>query len=312
LRYNIEQRFNYPQEVGAMFSSFSNSWQLVKASWAVLRSDKELVLFPIISSITMIILTIVFLIPAAVLMGLFAAMSSPDAVSRSNTGEGAGSIIGYVILFLFYLVGYTVSYYFQTALVGAAMIRLDGGDPTVRDGFRIANSRIGIIIQYALISSTVGLILSWIRDQGWLGRLAASLLDFAWNVATFLVVPILAVKEIGPIDAIKESVALLKKTWGEQLVASFGIGTVSGLAIFAVILIGGGLTVALGSALNSGFIFVVGFVLVFALVAIIGVITSALNGIYQAALYRYAETGVAPDNFDIDMIRGAFHTKDKR
>ncbi len=68
-------------------------------------------------------------------------------------------VMGFVVAFLFYLVQYVVIFYANTALVGAAMIRLNGGDPTVRDGFRIANSRFGAIIGYALIAATVGMIL---------------------------------------------------------------------------------------------------------------------------------------------------------
>jgi hypothetical protein len=287
-----------------MFQSWSNSWQLVKASWAVLKSDKELVLFPIISAVTMILITIVFLIPVGVIFGIIGATSG----SRSGS-----EIIGYIVLFLFYLVSYSVSIFFNVALVGAAMIRLDGGDPTVSDGIRIARSKFGIIVQYALLSATVGIILRFIEERlGFLGSIISWLGGLAWNIATFLVVPILAVKDISPLDAVKESAGLLKKTWGEQLVGDLSMGLIFGLLTTLVVLGGALLTALVTSLTQSTVLAVIMVALIVVAVIALAVVGGALGGIYQAALYRYAETGVAPDNFDIDMIKGAFKEKNKR
>lgn len=37
------------------------------------------------------------------------------------------------------------------AMQGAAMIRLEGGDPTVADGLRTARSKLGVILGYAVL-----------------------------------------------------------------------------------------------------------------------------------------------------------------
>ena len=102
-----------------MFAKFSRSWELVKASAGVLRSDKELLIFPVISGIAALIVLATFVIPIITLK-LF---------------EGGTGPLGYVIGFLFYLCQYFVIFFFNSALVGAAMIRLNGGDPTVADVF---------------------------------------------------------------------------------------------------------------------------------------------------------------------------------
>ena len=130
------------------------------------------------------------------------------------------------------------------------MIRLRGGDPTVSDGIKIATKNFVSILGYALIAATVGMILRWLseRSKG-LGRFVISLIGMAWNVGTYLVVPVLAVEGVGPIEAIKRSVSYLKKTWGEQIIGNVGIGAVVGLATLIVILVGAGLvgaTIALG------------------------------------------------------------------
>ena len=117
-------------------------------------------------------------------------VSFPSNLDNNPRRYGLG-LEGYLILFAFYLVQYFVIIYANSALVGAALIRLKGGDPTVGDGFRIAGSRMGAIFGYAAISATVGLILRWFSERGSLGTIAASLFGLAWGLATFLAIPIL-------------------------------------------------------------------------------------------------------------------------
>ena len=288
-----------------MFSSWGNSWQLVKASWAVLKSDRHLVWFPIISSITMIIVTLFFLIPIG---AIFSAVGFFTDTMNSSGME----IIGFAFAFLFYLVTYTIIIFFNTALIGAAMIRLDGGKPTLADGFNVARERLGTIIGYALISATVGMILRMIEERlGILGQIISFLGGLAWNMATFLVIPVFVVQDISPIEAIKRSADLLRKTWGEQVVGSFSIGAVFFLFYILAFAVGIGVVILAASLESPVMIGAALFLMIIAFVAL-GIVQGALNGIYQAALYRFAETGVAPDEFDIEIIKGAFKPKRKR
>ena len=210
--------------------------------------------------------------------------------------------------FLFYLVQYTVIFYCNSALVGAAMIRLKGGDPTVRDGFRIASQHVGAIIGYALIASTVGMILRWLSEKGILGRIVASLFGLAWNVATYLAVPVLVMENVGPIDAVKRSTQLLKKTWGEQIVGNLGIGVIFGLIALLLCLIFIPAIVVAASTGSAAIIFAVilMFVLAFLIISLIG---SALNGIYTAAVYRFATEGNAGTYFEAGLVENAFRAK---
>jgi Family of unknown function (DUF6159) len=76
------------------------------------------------------------------------------------------------------------------------------------------------------------------RRAGAVGRIAASLLGVGWNIATYLVVPILVVENVGPVEAIQRSTRLLKQTWGEQIIGNLGLGAVFGLLTFGVMLVG--------------------------------------------------------------------------
>lgn len=276
-----------------MFEKFTRSWALVKASAAVLRADKELLMFPVISAIAAMIVGATFLVPS-LLGGLF---------------DGGAGPVSIVIGFLFYLAQYTVIFFFNSALVGAAMIRLEGGDPTVADGLRIARERIGPILGYAAIAAVVGLLIRALEERSeWLGSLVVRLLGAAWTVSTFLVVPVLVAQNVGPIDAIKESFSLLRRSWGENLIGSVGLGFAFGLLTLAVILIGAGLVVAAALTAGATAAIIVGVLVVFAVIAL-AVTQAALAGIYQAALYRFAVGGRAPVGFEAAALQGAFRNK---
>lgn len=276
-----------------MFERISRSWTLVKASADVLRSDKELLLLPVISAFATLAVLATFMVPV---LGL-------------QLFEGGVGPLGAVVGFLFYLCQYFVIFFFNTALVGAAMIRLEGGDPTVADGLRIACSKIGAILGYAALAATVGLVLKALgRRAGGLGRIIINLIGMAWTFATFLVVPILVSRDVGPIDALKESVDLLKRTWGENLAGNVGIGLAFGLLTAAVVVLA--VALVIGAAFVTGPELAIGVAVMGALaVAVVAVIQAALSGIYSAALYRYAVDGQAPAGFGDGQLQAAFRPK---
>jgi len=282
-----------------MFQRISNSWELVKESMRVLQADKELLIFPVISSIGVLIVSLTFLLPM-IFAGAF------DAIFAHG-----GEVMGLIVLFAFYIVQYTVIFFANTALVGAAMIRLRGGDPTVNDGIKIASEHFGAILGYALVSATVGMILRFLSQRGGgIGRIISGLFGLAWNVATFLVVPVLAIEDVGPIEAIKRSTTLLKRTWGEQIAGNIGLGALSGLAFLAILLIFAPAFVLILTAQTINF-WLLGttLVLFFIVLTAFGLIKSTIEGIYSAAVYQYAVEGQASGFFDPDLVRNAFRQR---
>ena len=273
-----------------MFDKFSRSWTLVKASAAVLRSDKELLVFPLLSGLAAMLVVATFIVPVFALK-----------IFESGMGVG-GAILG----FLFYLCQYFVIFFFNAALVGAAIIRLEGGDPTLADGFNAAKSRLGPILGYAAIAATVGMLLQALknRQSNFLVRLIGSGLGVAWTLSTFLVVPVLVQQNIGPIDAIKESVKLLKRTWGENAIGNVGLGLAFGLMMFGVI--AAGLLLAFLAASASAALAVTIIVITVLAAVSLGVVQSALSAIYSAALYRFATVGEAPQGFEALGLQTAF------
>ncbi len=266
----------------------ANSWQLMKASWEILKADREILLFPVISGVALILVTASFIAP------LFALGIS----GQSLLSEGSNAV-NLVVIFLFYFICYFVIIFFNCAIIACATIRMNGGDPTVSDGLRAAFSFIAEIAGWALVSATVGLILRSIAERSkLLGRVIAGLLGMAWSVTSFLVIPVLVNEGKGPLEAYRQSVHLLKKTWGEELIGTFSFGLVFGVLSLPAAL-GYALSVFSGKgALAAGFMILTALYLI-----ILSVFQSALQGIFQAALYHYARFGEAPRGFDQETLR---------
>jgi len=275
---------------------FGYTFSMMGASWEVLKKDKELLLFPLLSAICCLVVMASFALP----MFMTGAWEPPDA----ETATTAQQVGYYALLFLFYFCNYFVIIFFNSAVVACAIMRMRGGDPNVAIGFRAAMMRLPQIVGWALVAATISVILRVIENSHKkAGRFIAGLLGMAWSLLTFLVVPVLVVEKKGPIEAFKESSRLLKKTWGEQLIGNFGFGLVFFvlgipgilLIVFGVLAIGGA-GVAVGAVLiGLGILYMI----------LLGLIQSTLQTIFQAALYLYARDGKAPEGFDERSLSGA-------
>jgi len=275
---------------------FGYTFQMMGASWDVLKKDRELLLFPLFSCICCLLVMVSFAWP----------MVANDAWAPPSGEEvtQAQEIIYYLTLFMFYFCNYFVIVFFNSAIVACAIVRMRGGDPTLATGFQAAMSRLPQIIGWALLSATFSVIIRIIENSNKkAGRFIAGLLGMAWTLMTFLVVPVLVVEKKGPVDAFKESTKLLKKTWGEQLISGFGFGMVFFLlTIPGIVIIGLGIYgVVQAGAVIGGIVIGLG-VLYMILLALI---QSALQTIFQAALYLYAHDGIAPAGFDQESLQSA-------
>ena len=280
-----------------MLENFSRSWLLVKASGKVLLQDRELIFFPLFSALASLLLLASFAAP----------LIASDAFG--NVFHGGLSHVE-VLLFgcLFYLGQYLIVFFFNTALIGAAMIRLEGGDPTISDGLAIARSKFTSILGYALIAATVGIALRMIEERvGVIGKLISGSLGIAFSVATFLTVPVLVSRDVGPIEAINESAALLKKTLGQNIIGNAGMGLVFGL-LYALLVFSGIAVFAAAVATTSAALFGVVLALI-VLVILLALVHATLQGVYSAALYRFATAGGDTDSFPGTLLQSAFNGK---
>jgi Family of unknown function (DUF6159) len=275
----------------------SRGWALAKRSFEVLRADRSLVVFPVVSGIATLGAAIAIFGPATAIYG---------SSGRSEVVlVVAGIIAAYLLTF--------IAVFFNTALAAAAAQSLAGRDTSFTDGFDAARGRLPTIVQWSLVQGTVGLVLGLIENylgDSIAGRIITGLANFAWSAATFFVVPVIALEGLGPKPAFHRSVTVLKARWGEGVVGSVSItGVVLLVALVPLIVLGGGGIALMASAPGAGAALLAVAVVIF-LVAM--VVAGTLNAIFRVALYQFATQGQAPGAFDSGQLQAAFAPKRRR
>lgn len=246
---------------------FSNGWTIASNSFKVLKENRQLILFPILSGISMIVIVASF----------FTAVLGFNGWNIDNVQENS-RVAGYAILFAFYIVNYFVIVFFNMALIHCTSLYFKGEEVTVRKGIDFSMSRIGSIFAWAVFAGIVGGILKIIQENvGSLGKIITGLIGVVWSIATFFVVPVIAYENLSPIAAFKRSASLMKEKWGERIGAGFSfflINLVSVAAIGIVALVIGSVNVIAGV-----FVGVLGVLLLMT-------IMSAVKTIFISSIYH--------------------------
>jgi hypothetical protein len=287
-----------------MFETFSRSWDITKTTFSVMKSDKEVLLFPVLSAV----FSLVF----------FALMAVPFLLSSvlEQVFPGILSSVLYLVVVFFLYFGLTfIATFFNVGVVFIAKTRFEGGDAGFTDALGAAISRIHLILLWSIVSATVGTLLRVIEGaggkQGSVGRiitgLIAGILGFLWGIVTLFVVPSMVFNNTGPFAALKDSVDVIKKTWGESLVRHYGLGFAQALVVF-VLFVPFFLLAIVVSMVNWALLIPV--VLAFVgVVIIVSILFSTANTIFNTALYWYAKTGQVPGAYSPEVMQNAFVQK---
>jgi hypothetical protein len=283
-----------------MFDRIRTGFSLARCSAEVLWKDKKLIVFPILSGIACLLVLASFAAPFLFHQEWLKALFD-DADGRHLPPWA------WVVLFAYYFCSYFVVIFFNSALISCALVRFNGGTPTVADGLGVAVNRLPQILAWALVSATVGLLLKVVENaHEKAGAFLSAILGTAWSVITYFVVPVLVVERVGPIEAIRRSLSILRRTWGEALVGNMGMDLFVFLLFIPVIILAvvGGLLLAVVPPLGIAVLALAA--VAFGLCLAIG---PALHGIFLAALYQFAAHGEVPRGFDGRELRRAFQSK---
>jgi hypothetical protein len=267
-------------------------WELSKKSWAVLRENRSLVRFPLYGAAATIVCAVIVVGP-----GLYLIDEGPAAVG------GPLAVIGFYLLAL-------IGTYFSVALAATANLIFQGRDADVGDGLAAARERFPQIAGWAAVSTVVGLLLSLLENQGWVGQIVGRLLAVGWSLITFLAAPVIALEGTGPLETMKRSAALFRSRWGQQITGNIAIG--GAVAIFGVL--PSVALIAIGIAVWASASFVGALLVVLGVIglAISMLVSKALSGIFGVALYRYALDGEAVGGFTQAELESAVRPKGGR
>lgn len=286
---------------------FSASKLIVKQSWAVLKQDKEIMWFPVISSITTLVAIVImaalfFFIALGGDWSIFKEGGDAMANGYGQQGNPALEFARYLTLLVYYVVIFFIANFFQAGLLLIVQGRFSGQNLSFSDGIKGAQAHIGRIFMWSLISATVGVILRAIAERSRIiGAIVAGILGAAWNIMTYFSLPSLVIGNTSIKDSFKESAAIIRKTWGESIIINFGVGFFFGIIVFLLFALSIGIIVILQSFVVA---IVVGILFVLAVIAL-SIVSSTLGSIFKLAIYNYARTGQIPSAFSPELVMGA-------
>lgn len=286
-------------------NAFSRSWNITKLSFAVINKDRELIWFALLSFIFSTLFVVAMVLPSIV-----------PAILNEGISDTTLQAYQYVLLFVTYFGLAFIATFFNVCVVYTTKVRFEGGNATFNESFSFAFSKLGLIFKWSLLSATVGLLLRLLDNLasrlGKAGQIVASiligLLGMTWSIITIFVVPVLVYEGLGPIDAVKKSTQVIKKTWGESLIRAIGLGLIQFFTFVLIIVLCIGITYVLGNLIGiSGLI--AGVSLGLLLLFFAGLIFSVANTIFNTALYVYANNNKVAEGFNEEVVRDAFKTK---
>lgn len=284
---------------------FSRSWMITKLTFGVINKDRELLGFALLAFIFSTLFSVAMIFPTIV-----------PTLLENGVSQDSMQVYQYVLIFITYFGLAFIATFFNVCVVYTTKIRFEGGNATFSESIKFAFSRLGLIVKWSLLSASVGLLLRILQNfasrLGKVGQIVAniliSLLGMTWSVISIFVVPVLVYEGLGPIDALKKSTEVIKKTWGESLVKAIGLGLIQFFIILLVLLASGGLTYLLASAFEiTGLL--IGISVGLILLLLTGLIFSVASTIFNTALYVYANESIVASGFNDEVIKGAFKQK---
>jgi len=286
-------------------NAFTRSWKITQLTFRVINQDRELIWFALLSFLFSTLFAIAMIVPSVV-----------PTIMAEGISQDSLQIFQYIIIFLTYFGLAFIATFFNVCVVYTTKIRFEGGNATFGESMRFAFTKLGLIFQWSLLSATVGLLLKILDNLasrlGKGGQIIASiligLLGMAWSVISIFVVPVLVYEGLGPIDAVKKSTQVIKKTWGESLIRHFGLGLIQFLVFVIIIALSFGLTYVLANTFDViGLAIGIGVGIL--LMLLTGLIFSVANTIFNTALYVYANKSLVAEGFDEETVKGAFINK---
>ena len=286
-------------------NAFSRSWKITKLSFSVINKDRELLGFAFLAFIFSTIFSVAMIFPSIV-----------PSLMEGGFSEDSMEFYQYAILFITYFGLAFIATFFNVCVVYTTKVRFEGGDATFGESIKFAFSRLGLIAKWSLLSATVGLLLRILQNLasklGKVGEVIAniliSLLGMAWSIISIFVVPVLVYEGLEPIPALKKSVEVIKKTWGESLIRVFGLGLMQFFAILIVLFASAGLTYVLATSFDiTGML--IGISVGVLLLLLTGLIFSVATTVFNTALYVYANNNTVASGFSEEDVKSAFRSK---
>ena len=252
--------------------------RLTGQSWTFVRERPRLLVLPGLAAVASVLSMVAIQLP---ILYFF----SDDNIGLAMGLCGAVAALPLTFITVFFNVGFL------------KMVEADlrGESPTVGYGLRAARARGRQILGWAILSAAVGALFRALEQLpvvgGWAGQALSLIGGLAWSLATFFIVPVLALEGLGPVASMRRSASVFRSSWGETVTGDVAIGFIAAFlfvpGVFGFVFAAFAFhdhSYAVGLSVGAAGI---------ALAAIAAAVTSALVSLFQYFVYRDL-MGVAP------------------
>jgi hypothetical protein len=265
---------------------------LTRKAWTLLSGRRGLWTLPIWSAVTLALAAILLFVPLAVLVH----------------GRPHGAVIAAAVAVASFLLT-AISTFFNVAFLAMVEAHVEGRPIDASDALALARGRARAILGWSLLATLAGLALRALENVNGgelVARLIGALGGLAWSLASFFVIPVLALEDVGPVEALKRSVSAFKRRWGEQVTGDLVIGAIYAIAIFAFMVLA-----VVGFAVAAR-VPVAGVPIVAVAVAGIVasvVVSSAVSRVFSLVVYRHALGRPLPTPFTEADVAATFRPR---
>ena len=264
---------------GAWEGRTARGFRLARVSWEVLCSERCLLALPLL----------------AALCSLLALVVTAMLARRVHVGADAVQVVAPV-----WTAAYAISFvtvFFNVALVHVVAARWRGEPATMADGLGAARRRVAAIAGWAVLTTTVGIVLRLVErltlgvSQLVLGLFAG----VAWTLASFFVVPVLVLERRGPVRALRRSAGIVRERWAEGLGGATPIFVATLLVLLPVLglMFIGAILFAMGLTAPG----LLAMTVAGAAGICVWVVSVALSQVFTLAVFQHATGGACFDGF---------------
>ena len=317
-------------------SKSERSWLLLKSSLVVMHRNKKLLIFPAITASCAVLIVMFFMAPLifqptgysygraehwnAVLHSIF----KPETIEKFNAPGHSDRQVGIsafrprtVVFFVaIYLIGMFLATFSNVAFYHEILNGLNGVPVSIIGGLRFACTRWKPLFLWSMFAGLIGVLIRQLEGRlGFVGRFILRFIGMAWSIASVFAIPVIVreEREANPLNVLKDSAVMLKKTWGESLIGYVGFQTGGALILFfsLIFLVGAMIFPALAFPIFTEHYALIPVAVLIWIIALLAYfyLLSIANNIFRCALYVYASEGVIPEPYSRELMDAAWKIK---
>lgn len=271
----------------------SQGLQLIRHSLRVLKQHKSLIIFPLISTISWLLLVSLLVSPIWYLVE-----KHWQQVHAFSTDEIGIIVFALVILFI----GNLIVLFCNAAFISGAEAYCRQQPVKLSQCFKAAFVCGWEIIQWTIFNVTIGFFLRTFQTRATqMSFLGKSLAGIAWSVIMYIALPVLVIEKLPPFKIIQRSSELLQQTWGPNLVTNLGIGMIlfcARLLALAPAIIG----LIWGAQIGK----MTGIALAVILLLLFHIFNVAIHNILRSVVYHYATSKQIVFPFEKTQLENVF------